>query len=419
MLAALGTVFVGTADLLHRGGFQASLTVLVAILGLVLAPRALTRRKNDVAGREPTNAMRQMLPAFYWLFLGWMLIGLIEFAPNTTAFQNALVYLAFAMTVIHVAASTTAGTGVRVLRHFERAGLLGVVAYFLLIGRHGLGTDGTLSARSVGWATVLALSASIPYSMFIRSGHGRTFGKRYAMPLVLVAGLATTLSRTALAISLFMFAFMVTRSRQLTKTRLLSTMIVLLLGALVGLKHFGALDRRFSSGDNATLFGISLNTSGRQSLWRATWDDSMHHLLFGRGVGSADRFVKANFPGIGHPHNDYLRLIHDFGIPGALLWAGAIILILVGAWRRYRQALHHEDRAVHLAAVLGTSSILLAAFTDNLIISLPAMVPLGVLIGISHGRARLRRVEPVANNAVPSKSLDGGRKPLAAHYNRY
>jgi O-antigen ligase len=97
--------------------------------------------------------------------------------------------------------------------------------------------------------------------------------------------------------------------------------------------------------------------------------------------------INAASEGVGHPHNDYLRLWHDFGVVGLLLFLGA-----VGGWLviLFRNWYHAERSRVYsgqlfLAGALGLLGVLLAMVTDNVIVYVFVMGPLGVLVGAGLG----------------------------------
>ncbi|HEY0375240.1 MAG TPA: hypothetical protein VGC94_10620, partial [Amnibacterium sp.] len=104
------------------------------------------------------------------------------------------------------------------------------------------------------------------------------------------------------------------------------------------------------------------------------------------------------FPNIGHPHNDYLRLWHDFGLLGVGLFALGLLILIVGAVRR---ALRTEpgSSAVHWSAALGLSAVAAAAATDNVFIYPFVMLPLAAVVGVSIGR-RDHHLKPARGPAL-------------------
>ena len=73
------------------------------------------------------------------------------------------------------------------------------------------------------------------------------------------------------------------------------------------------------------------------------------------GAGASDRLTAA-LPGrgAGHPHNDYLRILVDYGIVGFVLWMSAYLALLRLTWKRWQAVRGTRVYAehVHSAAFL-------------------------------------------------------------------
>ncbi|NJK53405.1 MAG: O-antigen ligase family protein [Leptolyngbyaceae cyanobacterium SU_3_3] len=139
---------------------------------------------------------------------------------------------------------------------------------------------------------------------------------------------------------------------------------------------------------------MRVNTSGRETIWEAVQSSIDDSPLIGKGPGSVAVPVNAvNKTANGHPHNDYLRLMHDYGYIGLGLWLCGYGSLLVATLRNWLWA-DRNDRStahIHLAALLALVGVALAMLTDNLVIYIFAMAPLGVLVGASIGAGSLRR----------------------------
>ena len=93
---------------------------------------------------------------------------------------------------------------------------------------------------------------------------------------------------------------------------------------------YAPLHHRFFHGDTAQVGGISINVTGRDTLWAANWDYFLKAPVIGHGAGAADRLTSAlpEHGGAAHPHNDYLRILVDYGIVGLVLWFFAYFALL-------------------------------------------------------------------------------------------
>ena len=104
--------------------------------------------------------------------------------------------------------------------------------------------------------------------------------------------------------------------------------------------------------------------------------------------GASDRLTDAlPFHGAGHPHNDYLRILVDYGIVGFVLWITAYLALLRLTWKRWQavRGTHVFAEHIHAAAFLVLVGIALTMIVDNPMIELARMAPLGILVGMSLG----------------------------------
>jgi O-antigen ligase len=135
-----------------------------------------------------------------------------------------------------------------------------------------------------------------------------------------------------------------------------------------------------------------VNTSGRDRIWQSVSDSAAESPWFGKGPGSAGIAVNKVNKTI-HPHNDYLRLLHDFGKLGLGIWAlgyGGLFVQALQNWywaEKYDRMTAH----VHAATVLAMLVVAFVMITDNVVVYLFAMAPLGILLGASIGIASARR----------------------------
>jgi O-antigen ligase len=153
-------------------------------------------------------------------------------------------------------------------------------------------------------------------------------------------------------------------------------------------------NRFTEKGDSGQLGGIRVSTSGREKIWESVQNSINKAPLIGQGPGSVSVAVRAANPTAnGHPHNDYLRLTHDYGYIGLTLWLVGYVGLFISSVSNWLWADVH-DRAtapVHLAAILALVGIAVGMFTDNVVVYVFAMVPLGLLAGASIGLGSKRR----------------------------
>jgi O-antigen ligase len=216
-------------------------------------------------------------------------------------------------------------------------------------------------------------------------------GRRWAKWAVLLAITLTllSLSRSALAAEFVLFALARFDLRNFRGWLIaIGAIVVTLAIALSAVFFYAPLHHRFFHGDKATVAGISINVTGRDALWSANWAWFQNRPIIGHGAGASDRMT-ANLPdhGAGHPHNDYLRLLVDYGVAGFVLWMAAWLSLLRLTWRRWQAVRGTRVYAeqIHAAAFLVLIGIGLTMIVDNPFIELGRMGPLGILVGLSLG----------------------------------
>jgi O-antigen ligase len=205
--------------------------------------------------------------------------------------------------------------------------------------------------------------------------------------------IALSFSRMVAVISLMLFPVSQASFRNFKGlVQTMAALLVIVLLAWLAFTFVTPIRERFTSqGDNAKIAGITINTSGRSEFWAPVYESMLESPLFGKGPGSvAEVVLSVNNTTGGHPHNDYLRIFHDFGIFGSILWVLGYFGILVKTLRNWLKAdeIGSSIAQLHLSALLALLAIALAMLTDNVIVYIFTMAPLGILVGLSLGSAK-------------------------------
>ena len=129
------------------------------------------------------------------------------------------------------------------------------------------------------------------------------------------------------------------------------------------------------------------------------------------GRGSSDQMTSA-LPGAfsGHPHNDYLRLLVDFGVVGLVIWVVGYFRLLRRTWQLWRRTVLWRSPESHVcgAAFLGLMGIAMSMLVDNPLIEVGKMAPLGALAGVAIGMCAATAAAPAAVRSHPACGLPGG-----------
>lgn len=328
--------------------------------------------------------------ALFAAFLCWAASSFLLYAPTISGIQNLLVISAFLGFVVLATAEgysnpKAAGYVLKTLKRtvWIAAGLYGVG---VLLG--GLGNYTVLGPRPFALFALLGVAA---YLAAWRYGSQKSLW--WATGLALMIG--ASLSRLALIVAVLLFT--------LAQMRLGSVWgwvrIVLLIAVTAGLvtlalTYVEPLRARFFEGDlSFRVGGIPINASGRAEFWEATLTSYVQSPWLGQGAGSSEEAITRLFGEVGHPHNDYLRILHDFGLIGLVLWVlafGSLLGVTFKSWvGADRQG--DPDAELYLAAFLALIVLAVTMITDNVIVYVFVMAPLGILVGTALGRAGRRK----------------------------
>lgn len=323
-------------------------------------------------------AGEQRVPLVLHLFLGYALLRLF-LSPAAEGIQNVAVYSTF-IAVLGLTAATVTPESAALLGRYTRGVGLTVVALFLVASVAGFQLYGNRSFALSGLLVMAALVPHRPGNLLFRIA-----------PFVVLGTLALSLSRTATFVALVLLAFLPVRGER--GFRPLRVGVMVAVAVAIGywlVTAFEPFRERFLLGDASGVGGFTLNTSGRSVLWEITLRSATEAPLFGYGPGAANALISSMFSNIGHPHNDYLRLLLDLGWIGLLLFTVGMLQLLVRAWRAARAT----GEPTHWTAVLAALAVLAAAITDNTIVYPFVMAPFGMLLGASLGLASAATAAP-------------------------
>jgi O-antigen ligase len=356
---------------------------LVAVMALLCL--------NGYAGRG-VPSVRRLWPL--GIFLLWASLSFSWGQVSQQGAQNVFVYLGFGgMLLIGATAGRWAPehTFSVLDRGFMVAAVVGFALQAFSFAHGGHGNKFAVSPRPFGLFGVLIVA-------WFMAAH--VSGVRIAKYFVAAAVLLTllSLSRSALAaqLTIIVLAWVGTSTNFRTVIRAAGAFVIVGALALAAVFLYAPLNHRFFGGDKAQIGGISINVTGRDALWSANWHWFKEKPWIGWGAGASDKMTSALPGGVaGHPHNDYLRLLVDYGVVGLAFWLAAYVTLLVLTWRGWRRALPRGglDMRIQCAAFLALTGIAMAMLVDNPLIEIAKMAPLGALAGLALGVSARRRAE--------------------------
>jgi O-antigen ligase len=421
LLVGLGVMALGLA--MVRGlsfveVFCAGVILVSAFSGLLqdasLGPVTLLGAWSGVcaviAGLLWLASPRQTSSSPMWPLILLVSLGaasLIWFQPSREGVQNLVVMSAFVLITLLTASNVSAGGRLitKVSAAFAVASWVPVAVYGVSVGLWGLGNKALVGPRALALFSAIALAWNLPEWRY---------GRRSALVRIvaILATIVLSLSRSATVTALLLLPLSRIRSRP----RMADWVrMILVAGLAVGLfyvafTYFTPIRERFIEGDVRKVGGVvSINVSGRDTMWPVVWHSYLESPWIGKGAGSAGKLVFERTGSLSHPHNDYLRILHDFGLVGLLLWALGFIILVRKTWRawRYADVSGSQFAHVHLAALLSLAVVGIDMITSNPIVYIAIMGPLGVLVGSSLGLSSIPATPQVPSASYRALSRTG------------
>lgn len=372
---------------LHSGSVTGRLWMLV----MVAPVAALAVQPLDRA------TWRDFLP--YGAFLFWA-TATVAWAPDTSDAVGTLLRLAAPAFVYLAVRAAPGGEATRHRTAALAAAWVGVAWVLFLVDAADVaaGYDFPNRLGAMAGAAMFAVVASAPWPRW-----------RVAVVGCAALGLAlATGSRAATVVVAVMLIASPMFGRGWRPRLVAGAIAVLIVG--LALPFPSVRDRWFARSDGGTLLDVAtardnVATSGRADVWEAIWDDCHGSLLLGRGLGWSNGAGEAAQDGFSQPHNEYLRLACDTGVPGLALLGGFYGAVGYRAVRRRRAG--GPAAAPAGAALMALAALALFAAVENpLTATLQFAAPLAVLAAWSDDAARRDAPPPLRRRARASL---GGR----------
>lgn len=307
---------------------------------------------------------RFAFPLLLWLpWLFWVLMYLL-LADADNAFQRTVMMLT--PLLIGVVFSSLAMSDEMWL--LTRRWLLAFVGIYLLasIVARGSGAAGVITA------SLLACWLAANYGFFRRPVYVVLWVSMVLIPVISVTRMGILAVGVTLPATLSPLPLM--RRMAVVAGMLVGGLFVFQLPSVQEKMFFsgeGTLEQAFSSGV-AMLTGAddvdgNFRTNARDAMARELRSRISEAYWFGNGANAVEAVTVQYFAGLTHPHNDWLRLQHDYGTLGMLLFAFTLIAQAWHAWRISRR-LHGEAKVMMVAAASAFLPMVMFMLTDNVIV---------------------------------------------------
>lgn len=322
--------------------------------------------------------VRFMLPWLPWMFFAGASVVLFDF-------ENAAHRFVILVTPLFVgAASSTLRLDARVAATFRRslAFLVVVVLLVSLVAWNQAAADDVLLLAPHAILAVLLF-----WYFFVE-----TIASRSVLAAVLcAAALAVPLlarTRAALAVIALLCIFGVSGLGRRARV---------VLGAAAGLAVAAALFlsqalvEKMLFDPSAGLTVENVRTSGRIVAWEILWRSVPDRLWAGHGANASQDVLLRVSSHFSHPHNDWLRLLYEYGVFGLALFVLGAFATSIALWRRASLDSVHDvgdmarpRLAAFALSLFGAMAALMV--TDNVVLyaaffGVPHMLATGLAIG--------------------------------------
>lgn len=133
---------------------------------------------------------------------------------------------------------------------------------------------------------------------------------------------------------------------------------------------------KMSLSQNASLAEVirgeeRLNTSGRLNAWELYIYEAMKEPLFGLGGNSSGEYGKFNIGSLDswhHPHNEYIRILFEYGAIGLLCFLGAHFYFVLNILKTLRQTQRPAVREALMLSLAGITMFSFLCLTENVLL---------------------------------------------------
>jgi len=131
--------------------------------------------------------------------------------------------------------------------------------------------------------------------------------------------------------------------------------------------------------------GFPIDDSGRGRVWIPTVESWLTEPVLGLGAGSSQTVSRESDFSLDHPHSEYLRILHDAGLIGCVLFGAFLVLALLWMWPR---AGGKPRGNLVVAGFLIVVAGLVLGTIENYLVFPSLMWPSAVFLGLGLAAAR-------------------------------
>jgi O-antigen ligase len=301
----------------------------------------------------------------FWIWLPWgcfvFIFTAISDEPN--AIQRSIMMLCplvVGMAISKAQIGKDALVALRKLMLYMTIGLIMLVAF-----KTGIIFTGVLPMLTGLAAEVMTASILCNY-FAARYVFGDRKGLRWWTILAAIPVIAVT--RTAIAVN--GLTLPLTFAPLATLKRVIILFLIIIIG--IGIFYSPRVQKKMFFSGRGTLVDVKWEnqdfvTTGRSYMWSKMWEKIDEQPLLGSGANASESFISKLTRGLKHPHNDWLRLLFDFGYVGVVIFALTLLMQILHAYRLARRTVGDVSMLFY-AGASSFLSFILFMFTDNIIL---------------------------------------------------
>lgn len=372
------------------GGLSVNALFSLAVLGLLVVSLAGTR-----------TTLHQRMPAVLWLSTLWFFARGISPLEPVAGSQQLLAWAVF-VAAVFVGRTIDVGMGRtdRLLAWMERLGFAwALVSIVEAASRHVDVAFPALTGRAT--SAMLVTLLAVAWARWITGRRRLSFVAVVVIFAAIVIGEARTASIAALvaAVSMwsvvtFRWSFSYTVKATFAGLLFVTVTVLVLAWTPAGsriVSGLAQLPTMLADPTGGVAAGV---TQGRSTVWAHMIARVAEAPMLGYGAGAAAwaSFDVTQSNHWRHPHNDYLRVLHDTGLIGLVLLVGLLVSLAGTALRVIRRSRRSMSNApIEAVAALGSlAGIGALMLTDNVIVYTYVLVPTGLLAGKALARRCVR-----------------------------
>jgi O-antigen ligase len=306
---------------------------------------------------------RISFPTILWL--PWICIVSLWFTTSGFSYLQRTVLLLCPI-IVGIAVSTY------LIREFQIKMFLELIRLFLflffvtVIVRTGLLFTGVLP-QSTGLAAQ-SMTAALLCTIF---GVEYSINRKRSLLHWIVGAAIPFIALTRMAITAAGITIPLTFASLKMKKRLIFLAIIAALA--VTFFYTERVQRKMFYSGAGTLQDVRLSnpdffTTGRSHLWDLMVEEIKEKPLWGHGANASEEFVlSATWGTLTHPHNDWLRLLYDYGLFGTSVFAFCLVAQVIHLLKRAKNTFG-EARILLYAGASSFLPFVLLMFTDNIIL---------------------------------------------------